>query len=167
MTETIVTQNKLRRIEDLSLKEIDMTYSLSRCGWSYKDIGRKYGISENDARTVANNYEALRKICELKPPEERQNQNLEPATERPRKRRHDAVYATAKDRQAAYRARLREKHRAVVEEPTPSASTDSTGTAQAEPAVTLCHDPASETVPDDVDPQHSAGAKLLVNEVNS
>jgi hypothetical protein len=154
MTETILTQNKLKKIEDLTLREIDMTYSLSRCGWSYRDIGRKYGISENDAMTVATNYVEVRKACERKPPEQCPNRNPEPVANK-RKRRRDAIYATAKDRQAAYRARLKERSQATIEESSRVSVADEARSADEKPSVTLCERTMAETKPESPDPQRS------------
>ena len=140
MTETIVTQNKLKKIEDLTSPEIGMIYSLSRTGWSYREIGRRYRISETDARTVVDNYVEVRKACERKAFEESPNGNpkQEPAKEKSRKRRSDAIYATAKDRQAAFRAKLREKRHAAVEQRSASGVADPTSKAEEELSVTLC-----------------------------
>jgi hypothetical protein len=158
MTDTNVTEKKPKRIEDLTLREIDMAYSLSGIGWSCRDIGRRYEISETDARTVVDNYEELRRLCERKPPEESPNRNLgpEPVKQKPRKRRSDAIYATAKDRQAAYRARLQESRRARIEQPSRTANTDTPIPAVEEPSVTVCEDPVTESGPENAVTQHSA-----------
>jgi hypothetical protein len=157
MTDTIVTEKKPKRIEDLTLREFDMAYSLSRTGWSCRDIGRRYEISETDARTVVDNYEELRRLCERKPPEESPNRNLgpEPVKQKPRKRRSDAIYATAKDRQAAYRARLQESRRARIEQPSRTTNTDTPIPAVEEPSVTTCEARVIESSPENAETQHS------------
>jgi len=94
-------QPNLKRIEDLSLREIDMVYSLSRIGRSCPEIGKRYRISESDVRKVVEDYVELRELCKTRPPGESQRANPE-TTKKPRKRRCDAIYATAKERQAAY-----------------------------------------------------------------
>ncbi|SRR5712692_1954732 len=120
-------QPEQRQIEDLSLKAVDMIYSLTRVGeWTRLEIARRYRISESDVRRVVENYVELRAACERKLSEEGLNQNPgpEPTAKRPRKRRSDAIYATAKDRQAAYRARLQEKRRAAMQPPSPPSVND-------------------------------------------
>jgi hypothetical protein len=115
-------QPAVKRIEDLSLRELDMAYSLSRIGRSYPDIGKRYQISEGDVRKIVDDYVELRKLCETKPAGESQHANpeLELTAKKPRKRRCDAIYATAKERQAAYRARLQERRRAGMQFPSPA-----------------------------------------------
>src|SRR5271169_369390 len=115
-------QPKLKRIEDLSLREIDMAYSLSRTGWSCVEIGRRYGIAESDVIKLIENYVELREWRKANPLA--QSPTPESVTRKPRKRRSDAIYATAKERQAAYRARLQESSRAGIEEPSPTVNTD-------------------------------------------
>src|SRR5208282_6029733 len=120
-------QPALKRIEDLSLRELDMVYSLSRIGRSYPDIGKRYRISESDVRKLVSDYVELRRLCEAKPVGESQRANPEPElmAKKPRNRRCDAIYATAKERQAAYRARLQERHRAGMQFPSPAPVMDS------------------------------------------
>jgi hypothetical protein len=157
MTETIVTQNKLKKIEDLTSPEIGMIYSLSRTRWSYAEIGRRYGISETDARTVVANNEELRKICERRPAEKTPSGNLKPklpATSS-RKRRCDVIYATAKERQAAYRARLKERRHGAIEESSRADAADGARSADEKPSVTLCEQTMAETKPESPDPQRS------------
>ena len=136
-------QPALKRIEDLSLRELDMAYSLSRIGRSCSDIGKRYGISESDVRKLVDDYVELRKLCEAKPIRESQHANLEPElpARKPRKRRCDAKYATAKERQAAYRARLQEKRRAGVQLPSPAPVTDSSTPMEEEVSVTAVDTP--------------------------
>ena len=131
-------QPALKRIEDLSLRELDMAYSLSRIGRSYADIGKRYRISESDVRKLVDDYVELRKLCKAKPPGESQHANseLELATKKPRKRRCDAIYATSKERQAAYRARLQERRRAGMQFPSPAPVIDSSTPTQEEVSVT-------------------------------
>jgi transposase len=113
------TQAKQKRIEDLSLNELDMVYSLSRTGWSCPEISERYGISEADVRKAVGEYDHLRRLCLERPTEERlhQGQEQEMTARKPRKRRKDSRYVTAAERQAAYRARLKERHNIVTEEP--------------------------------------------------
>jgi transposase len=120
-------QPALKRIEDLSLRELDMAYSLSRIGRSCGDIGKRYRISESDVRKIIEDYAELRELCKARPPRESQQANpeLELPAKKPRKRRCDAKYATAKERQAAYRARLQEKRRVGMQFPSPAAVMDS------------------------------------------
>ena len=104
------TQPKLKRIEDLSLREIDMAYSLSRTGWSCTEIGRRYGVSESDVGRLVDCYAELHEWRKSNPLDQVQKATPVPeaVTRKPRKRRSDAIYTTAKDRQAAYRARLKQ-----------------------------------------------------------
>src|ERR1035437_1884395 len=96
------TQAKQKRIEDLTLKEIDMVYSLMRLGdWSDLEIGRVYKLSVDDVHKVFDNYPQLREACLRNPPPAvlPQAPESELTTKTSRKRRSDAVYATAKERQ--------------------------------------------------------------------
>ena len=131
-------QPALKRIEDLSLRELDMAYSLSRIGRPYADIGKRYRISESDVRKIIEDYAELRELCEAKLAGESQHANPEPnlSTKKPRKRRCDAKYATAKERQAAYRARLQERRRAGMQFPSPAAVMDSSTPVEGELSVT-------------------------------
>ena len=150
-------QAKQRRIEDLTLKEVDMIYSLARVGeWKDVEIGRRYGISQTDVRTVVDYYEELRKTAESHPRDERPHQNTAPELNKnPRKRRCDALYATAKERQAAYRAR-QENRRVGIEQPSPTVNTDTPISEVEEPFVTLCEAPVTEIGPGEAETQHSA-----------
>ena len=136
-------QHALKRIEDLSLRELDMVYSLSRIGRSYSDIGKRYRISESDVRKIVEDYVELRELCEARPSAESQHVNLEPElpAKKPRKRRCDAIYATSKERQAAYRARLQEKRRAGVQIPSPAPATDSSTPVEEQVSVTAVEVP--------------------------
>src|ERR1035437_8002113 len=101
-----------KRIEDLTLKQIDMIYSLVRVGeWKDVEIGRRYGISQADVRTVVDHYEELRKTATPNSPQEVRNVG------------RNARYGSNRERQAAYRARLREKRRAEIQLPAPVAET--------------------------------------------
>lgn len=115
------TQPKLKRIEDLSLREIDMAYSLSRTGWSCAEIGRRYGVSESDVSKMVDGYVELHEWRMANPLDRVQKATPapEPVTRKPRKRRSDAIYATSKDRQAAYRARLKQTRHADTDQPSP------------------------------------------------
>jgi hypothetical protein len=158
MTNRIVSGRKLKRIEDLSLKEIDMCYSLSRIGWSHSEIGRRYGIVEADVKTLVKDYVELRELCKTKMLNENEPSNPEGdlCTKKPRKRRSDAIYATEKDRQAAYRARLQERRHAGIEEPSPTVNTDMPMPAVEEISVTDCEVSVTEIGPENAETQHSA-----------
>ena len=105
-------QTRQQRIEDLTLREVDMIYSLARVGeWKDVEIGRRYGISQADVRTVVDHYEELRKTARPNSPEEVRNVG------------RNARYGSNRERQAAYRARLREKRRAEIQLTAPVAET--------------------------------------------
>jgi hypothetical protein len=147
-------QPKLKRIEDLSLREIDMAYSLSRTGWSCVEIGRRYGISESDAIRLVDDYVELHEWRKANPLA--QSPTPESVTRKPRKRRCDAIYATAKERQAAYRARLEERRNAGIEQPSPTVNTDMPIPAVEEISVTDCEVSVTEIGPEMAETQHSA-----------
>lgn len=139
-----------KRIEDLTLKEVDMIYSLARVGeWTELEIGRRYRISQADVRRVIDNYVELRGAVE-------KNQHFEQLPEEPspeqatkqRKRRSDAQYASHAERQAAYRNRLQESRHAGFEQPSPINETDSPGPYVEELPATRCQDPVMETCPE-------------------
>jgi hypothetical protein len=158
------TQTKQRRIEDLTQREIDMVYSLVRIGeWADSEISRVYKLSVDDVHEVFDNYIQLREAVLRNPPRDVLPQAPEPAltTKTPRKRRCDAVYATAKERQAAYRRRLQESRRAGIEQPLPANETDTSIPAVEEPSITVCEVPAPETGPENADPQHSVCDRSL------
>ena len=156
-------QTGQKRIEDLALKEVDMIYSLARVGeWKDIDIGRRYGISRADVRTVVDYYEELWKTAESHPRDERPHHNTAPELNKnPRKRRSDALYATAKERQAAYRARLQENLRADIEQPSPTVNTDTPIPTIEEPSITVCEASLPEIGPENVETQHSACDRSL------
>ena len=53
-----------KRIEDLTIREIDMVYSLMRVGgWSDSEISRVYKVSVEDVHNVFDNYPQLRESC--------------------------------------------------------------------------------------------------------
>ena len=148
-----------KRIEDLTLREIDMVYSLMRLGdWSDSEISRVYKVSVDDVHKVFDNYPQLREVCLRNPPRDvlPQAPELELTTKKPRKCRSDAVYATAKERQAAYRARLQESRRAGIEQLSLTANTDTPIPAVEEPSVTVCEAPVPEIGPEEAETQHSA-----------
>ena len=151
-------QIRQKRIGDLALKEVDMIYSLARVGeWKDVEIGRRYGISQADVRTVVDHYEELRKTAESHPRDERPHQNTAPELNKnPRKRRSDALYATAKERQAAYRARLQENLRAGIEQPSPTVNTDTPISEVEETSVTVCEASLPQIGPEEAETQHSA-----------
>jgi hypothetical protein len=146
-----------KRIEDLTLKEVDMIYSLARVGeWTDVEIGRRYCISQADVRRVVDNYEELRGAVQKNQHHERlpQEPSLE-LTTKERKRRNDARFVTAAGRQAAYRARLKENRRASLEQPSPANETDSPGPDVEELPAAFCQDPVTETSPVNADPKYS------------
>jgi hypothetical protein len=133
------TQPQLKQIEDLTEHELDMIYSLVRIGeWSDAAIARRYRISESDVRKVVEDYVELRKsaVRNLSDDGLRQNPPQQRIEKKPRKRRCDTRYATAAERQAAYRARLKEKRLAGMQLPSPAPVTDSSTPADEELSVT-------------------------------
>jgi len=92
--------------------------------------------------------------CLSKPPEQCPSRNAEPITNN-RKRRRDAIYATAKERQAAYRARLKVSRHVAIEEPSRAGATDEARSADKELSVTLCEKTMAETNPESPDPQRA------------
>jgi len=84
-----------------------------------------------------------------------QAQESELTTKTQRKRRSDARFATTAERQAAYRARLKEKRDGSLEQPSPANETDSSGPDVEEPSVTVCEAPVPEIGPENADPQYS------------
>jgi hypothetical protein len=148
------TPTKQKRIEELTLRELDMVYSLLRIGdWPDSQIGRVHKLSEADVRKVFDNYLELREMLE-------KNQQLpqEPSpelTKKVRKRRSDARYATPADRQAAYLARLQERRHAGIDQPSPTADAHAPIPADEEISGTVCEDPVSEIGPENADPQYS------------
>jgi hypothetical protein len=142
------SQVKKKRIEDLSLRELDMIYSLVRVGdWRHEEISRVYKLSVNDVRKIFDNYPQLREQSLRNPPRDGlpQAPESELITKTPRKRRSDAQYATTAERQAAYRARLKEKPSASLEQPSPANETDTPVPVVEEPSVTVCEAPVAET----------------------
>src|SRR5712692_6807573 len=151
-------QTKLRRIEELTPHEFDMVYSLMRVGdWPDSEISRAYRLSVDDVHKIFDNYPQLREAILRNPPRDMlpQTPEEESTTKKPRKRRCDAVYATAKERQAAYKARLQENRLASLEQPSPANETDSPGPDVEELPATFCEDPVTEPSPDNADPQTS------------
>src|ERR1019366_4963550 len=158
MMKTKEAPTKLKGIEDLSLRELDRIYSLVRIGdWPDKEIGRVYRLSEEDVRKVFDNYPQLREACLRNPPRDvlPQAPESELTTKTPRKRRKDARFVTPADRQAAYRARLKEKRHASVEHPLPANDTDTPIPVVEELSVTVCEAPVPEIGPEE-EAQHSA-----------
>ena len=151
-------QAKQKRIEDLTLNQLDMVYSLSRTGWSCPEIGRRYGISDAEVRRAVDNYVDLRSLCQERSTEEglHRRQEQEVITKRPRKRRSDSLYATTKERQAAYRARLQESRRASLEQPSRASETDTPIPDVEELSVTACEAPVTEAGPEEAKTQQSA-----------
>ena len=161
MRQTMIATNiqpNLKRIEDLSLHEIDMVYSLSRIGWSFPEIGKRYRISESVVTKVVDDYVELHEWRKANPLAQLQKISDEPesVTGKPRKRRCDAIYATAKERQAAYRARLQERRHAGIEQPSPTVNTDMPIPAREETSVTDCEVSVTEISPEMAETQHPA-----------
>jgi hypothetical protein len=147
------------RIEDLTLKEVDMIYSLARVGeWTDVEIGRRYGISKADVRRVIDNYVDLRGAVQKNQHHERLPQEPSPelTTKKERKPRCDARYATPAARQKAYRGRLQERRHTVIEQPSPANETDTPIPAVEEPSVTICEAPVPEIGTEEAETQHSA-----------
>lgn len=153
----MLAANKHKQIKDLTLHEFDMVYSLSRIGRSYSDIARRYGISESDVRTIVENYVELRELFKAKliGDSDAPNSGPELKTKKPRKRRSDAIYATPKDRQAAYRSRLREKRRVEIEKLSQAMETKLPSSVVQELPVTGCEESVPETSREHPYPQHS------------
>jgi hypothetical protein len=149
------TEPKQRPIEDLSLRDFDQAYSLIRTGWSCAEIAKRYGVSETEVGRIVEeaSYVELRKLCDTKQPNKSPHASSisAPSTKKPRKRRSDAKYVSARERQAAYRARLRDTQRTAIEEPSPAAVTDIEVPATEGIAVTVCRDSTLETSPKDPD----------------
>jgi hypothetical protein len=148
-----------KQIQDLTLREIDMVYSLMRVGdCSDSEIGRVYKLSVDDVHKVFDNYPQLREAFLRNPPRDvlPQAPESELTTKTPRKRRNDAQYATTADRQAAYRARLKEKRHASLKQPSPANEMDTPIPAVEEPSVTVCEAPVCEIGPGEGEMQRSA-----------
>ena len=119
--------SKTKQIADLTLHEIDMIYSLARTGeWPYSEIGRVYRLSKDDVGTVFKNYEELREMVAENQLNQRLSEDPSPelTTNKRRKRRSDARYATSAERQRAFRDRLKGKRNAEVHVPSPDPTTD-------------------------------------------
>ena len=148
-----------RQINDLTVKEINLIYSLMRIGdWPALEIGRVYRLSEEDVGNVYDNYVDLLEAAEKTPclqEQPRQDPSQE-RVEKPRKRRSDARYATTAERQVAYRARLKEKLHSSLEQLSPSNETDSPRPDGQEPFVTVCGAPIPEIGPEEAETQRSA-----------
>ena len=148
-----------KQIQDLRLREVDIVYSLMRLGdWPDSEISRVYKLSVDDVHKIFDNYPQLREEFLNKPLHDvlPQAQESELTTKTQRKRRSDARFATTAERQAAYRARLKEKRDASLEQPSPSNETDSSGQDVEEPSITICEAPVTEIGPEEAETQHSA-----------
>src|ERR1039457_3015234 len=136
---TNTTEKKL--INNLTQHELNIIYSLVRIGdWPDLEIGRVYKLSAEDVRRVFDNFAKLLEAAEKTPPVQEQlpQDQSQESVEKPRKRRADSIYATAKERQAAYRARLQENLRTGIEQPSPANDTDTPIPAVEETPVTVC-----------------------------
>ena len=163
MTNTTATQAKQKRIEDLTLRQVDIVYSLMRVGdWSDLEISRVYKISVDDVHEVFDNYPQLREACLRNPPRDvlPQPPESELTTGKTRKRRSDALYATAKERQAAYRARLQENLRAGIEQPSPTVNANTPIPEVEETSITVCEAPVPEIGPEEAEMQYSGSYPL-------
>ena len=159
MMKTKEAQTKEKRTEDLTLRELDMVYSLMRVrDWSDLEIGRVYKLSVDDVHKVFDNYPELREACLRNPPRDvlPQAPESELTTRKTRKRRCDAVYATAKERQTPYRRRLQASRGAGIKQPLAATETDTPIAAVEEPSVTVCEAPVSEIGPENAETQHLA-----------
>ena len=148
-----------KQIQDLTLREVDMVYSLMRLGdWPDSEISRVYKLTVDDVHKIFDSYPQLREEFLRNPPGDvlPQAQESELTTKTQRKRRSDARFATTAERQAAYRARLKEKRDASLEQPSPSKETDSSGQDVEEPSITICEAPVTEIGPEEAETQHSA-----------
>jgi hypothetical protein len=127
------TRTEQKQIVDLTLNELDMIYSLARIGnWQNSDIARVYGLSESDVRRVFSDYVELRRVLEIRQQNELlpQGPPQEVTRKMPRKRRSDARYSTAAERQAIYRARLKERRLAGLHNPTQLSDMDAASSPQ-------------------------------------
>jgi hypothetical protein len=91
-----------KQIESLTLREVDMVYSLMRVGdCSDSEIGRVYKLSVDDVHKVFDNYPQLREGCLNEPLHDvlPRAQESELTTKTQRKRRSDSRYATTAGRQ--------------------------------------------------------------------
>jgi hypothetical protein len=159
MMKTKEAQTKQKRIEDLTLDELDMVCALMRVqDWPDVESSRVYMLSVDDVHKICDNYPQLREAFLNKPLRDilTQAQESELTTKTQRKRRSDARFATTTERQAAYRARLKEKRDASLEQPPPSNETDSPGPDVEEPSATVCEAPIPEIDPEEAETQHSA-----------
>ena len=158
MMKTKEAQTKEKRIEDVTLRELDMVYSLMRVrDWSDLEIGRVYKLSVDDVHKVFDSYPQLREGVLRNPPRDvlPQAPESELTTKTPRKRRNDARFVTAADRQKAYRARLQESRHTVIEQPSPTANADKPIPAVEETSVTVCEAPVPEIGPEEAETQDS------------
>jgi hypothetical protein len=148
-----------KQIQDLTLREVDMVYSLMRLGdWPDSEISRVYKLSVDDVHKIFDSYPQLREACLRNPPGDMlpEAPESELTTKTPRKRRSDARFVTPADRQAAYRARLKEKRDTSLEQPSPAHETDTPIPAVEETSVTVCEAPVPEIGPEEAETQHSA-----------
>ena len=148
MIKTNEAQTKQKRIEDLSLRELDMVYSLVRVGdWPHEEISRVYKLAVDDVHKVFDDYPQLRELVLRNPPRGvlPQAPESELTTKTPRKRRSDARFSTTAERQAAYRARLKEKRLADLQQHPESSDTDSPSPADSELIGNALTPPAAET----------------------
>ena len=160
-------QTKQKRIEELTLHELGMIYSLVRVGdWPDSEISRVYKLSVEDVHKIYDDYPQLREAFLRNPPRDvlPQDPESELSTKTPRKRRSDARFATTAERQAAYRARLQESRRAVIKQPSPADETDSSGPDVEESSVTICEAPVSEIGSENAETRHSASYGSSVKE---
>ena len=137
-----------KQIQDLTLREVDMVYSLMRLGdWPDSEISRVYKLTVDDVHKIFDSYPQVREEFLRNPPRDVSPQALESelTTKTPRKRRSDARFATTAERQAAYRARLKEKRHADLQQHPESSDTDSPSPADSELIGNALTPPAAET----------------------
>ncbi len=147
-----------KQISELTDHEITWIYSMAKYGnWPDSKIAPYFNLSASDVRKVLENW--IEPWGTVEKNLRWQLRHREPAPEfpkkKPRKRRSDARYATTADRQAAYRARLKEKRRTALEQPSPANETDSPEPDVEELSATFCEDPVTETSPVNGDPEYS------------
>lgn len=162
MITTNMQAPKPKRIEDLSLRDFDQVYSLTRTGWSCAQIAKRYGVSETDVRRIVEEetYVDLRKLCETKQPSKGLHASSipVPSTKKPRKRRSDAKYASVREKQAAYRARIQDTQRTAIEEPSPAAVTDIEVLPATKEVSSVCRDSSIETSPNGAGPEQTGSS---------
>jgi hypothetical protein len=125
-----------------------MVYSLMRLGdWPDSEISRVYKLTVDDVHKIFDSYPQLREEFLRNPPGDvlPQAQESELTTKTQRKRRSDARFATTAERQAAYRARLKEKRHADLQQLPASSDTNSRSPADPKLIDNALTPPVAET----------------------